>query len=196
MSTYTFHDLLTLPNLLTCFRFVSAPILLWFAWSGLGDAFLLLLAITFLSDVLDGLAARLLNQESELGAHLDSAGDLLIYSTMAVSIWWLWPDTVQREILYIGIAIFSFLAPVIIGIIKFNGFTSYHTWLVKGAVVSIGIAFFILFMFDIAWPFRIAAFITLLAAIEEIAITFYLTELRSNVRSLWHVKKSIKHNLE
>ncbi len=196
MSTYTFHDLLTLPNLLTCFRFVSAPILLWFAWSGLGNAFLLLLAITFLSDVLDGLAARLLDQESELGAHLDSAGDLLVYSTMAVSIWWLWPDTVQREILYIGIAIFSFLSPVIIGIIKFNGLTSYHTWLVKGAAVSIGIAFFILFMFDIAWPFRIAAFITLLAAIEEIAITFYLTELRSNVRSLWHVKKSIKHDLE
>ncbi|NQY26653.1 MAG: CDP-alcohol phosphatidyltransferase family protein [Piscirickettsiaceae bacterium] len=196
MSQYTFHDLLTLPNLLTCFRFVSAPILLWLAWSGLGDAFLLLLAVTFLSDILDGMAARFLHQESELGALLDSTADLLIYTTMAISIGWLWPDIVQREIVFIIIAIASFVLPVLIGILKFHRFTSYHTWLVKAAVVSIGIAFFILFIFDISLPFRIAAFITLLAAIEEIAITFYLTEAHSNVQSLWHIRKKFNHDPE
>ena len=191
MPKRTLQELLTLPNLLTCFRFVAAPILLWLAWSGLGDAFLILLAVTFLSDALDGMVARLLNQESELGALLDSAGDLLVYSTMAISIWWLWPDIVQREILYIVFGIISFAAPVIIGLIKFHSFTSYHTWLVKAAVISMGIAFFILFMFDIAWPFHIAVFIAMLAAIEEITITFYLSKLRSNVRSLWHVMKGL-----
>jgi CDP-diacylglycerol--glycerol-3-phosphate 3-phosphatidyltransferase len=136
------------------------------------------------------MAARMLNQESELGAFLDSAGDLLIYGIMAISIWWLWPDVVQRELLYIILIIASFALPVIVGIIKFHQFTSYHTWLVKIAVVVTGIAFFILFIFDIAWPFRIAAFVCLLAAIEEIAITFYLTELRSDVRSLWGLIKN------
>ncbi len=187
MVKYTLNELLSLPNLLTYFRFVAAPFLLWLAWSDKGDAFLILLAATFLSDALDGLAARLLNQQSELGAFLDSAGDLLIYGTMAISIWWLWPDIVQREIMYVILIIISFSLPVIIGIIKFHNFTSYHTWLVKGAVIVTGIAFFILFVFDIAWPFRIAAFVCLLAALEEIAITFYLTKMRSNVRSLWHV---------
>ena len=183
----TLSALLTLPNLLTCFRFVAAPVLLWLAWFGYGNEFLWLLAFTFLTDILDGLAARLLKQESELGALLDSSGDLVIYTVMAISIWWLWPEIVHREWVVIVLATLSFITPPLIGIIKFHAFTSYHTWLVKAAVVSIGLAFFILFIFDIAWPFQLATLICLLAAIEEIAITFYLPELQSNVRSFWHV---------
>jgi CDP-diacylglycerol--glycerol-3-phosphate 3-phosphatidyltransferase len=189
MSKYTLDELLTLPNLLTCSRFLAAPLLLWFAWSRQENAFLIVLAITFLTDALDGMAARILNQESELGAFLDSAGDLLIYGIMAISIWWLWPNIVEHEIVYISAVIISFALPVLVGIIKFHDFTSYHTWLVKIAVVATGIAFFILFIFNISWPFRIAAFLCMFAAIEEIAITFYLAELRSNVRSIWHVIK-------
>lgn len=183
----TINELLTLPNMLTCFRFVAAPPLLWLAWNGYGNEFLWLLAFTFLTDILDGFAARLLNQESELGAFLDSAGDLVIYTIMAISIWWLWPEIVHRELIVIILATLSFITPPLIGMIKFHAFTSYHTWLVKVAVVSIGLAFFILFIFDIAWPFQIATIICVLAAIEEIAITLYLTEIRSDIRSLWHV---------
>ncbi|MDD1641346.1 MAG: CDP-alcohol phosphatidyltransferase family protein, partial [Methylococcaceae bacterium] len=50
---------LTLPNLLTGFRFVAAPGLLWLAWQGHEIAFMILLAIAFLTDLLDGLVARL-----------------------------------------------------------------------------------------------------------------------------------------
>jgi len=183
----TIDALLTLPNLLTCFRFFAAPALLWLAWHGYGNEFLWLLAFTFLTDMLDGLAARLLDQESELGALLDSSGDLVIYTIMAISIWWLWPEIVHRELTVIVLATLSFITPPLIGIIKFHAFTSYHTWLVKAAVVSIGLAFFILFIFDIAWPFQLATVICLLAAIEEIAITLYLPEKQSDVRSFWHV---------
>ena len=76
----TIKALLTLPNMLTCFRFAAALPLLWLAWNGYGNEFLWLLAFTFLTDILDGFAARLLNQESELGALLDSSGDLIIYT--------------------------------------------------------------------------------------------------------------------
>ena len=179
--------LLTLPNLLSCFRFVSAPVLLWLAWHDYENAFLLLLAVTILTDALDGLAARLLHQESELGALLDSWGDIVTYIIIAVSAWWLWPEIIQREKMYVIMAVSSYLLPVTIGAIKFRALTSYHTWMVKCAAVIMTISFFILFVFDIVLPFRIAAFICLLAAVEEIAITFYLSELRSNVHSLWHV---------
>lgn len=182
-------ELLTLPNLLTCFRFFSAPVMLFFAWFGDGDLFLLLLAMTFLSDLLDGMAARLLGQESEFGAMLDSWADLLVYITIAVSTWWLWPEVIKREQWYVFITIISNILPVFVGLFKFHTVTSYHTWLVKCAVASMGIALFLLFIFDIAWSFRLAAFICLIAAVEEIAITFYLSELRSDVRSLWFLRK-------
>jgi CDP-diacylglycerol--glycerol-3-phosphate 3-phosphatidyltransferase len=182
-------ELLTLPNMLTCFRFFSAPAMLFFAWIGDGDLFLLLLAITFLSDVLDGMAARLLGLESQFGAMLDSWADLLVYITIAVGTWWLWPEVIKRELWYVIIAILSYVLPVTVGLIKFHAVTSYHTWLVKCAVASMGIALFLLFIFEFVWPFRLAAFICLAAAVEEIAITFYLFEMRSDVRSLWFLRK-------
>jgi len=56
---------INLANLLTGFRFVAAPGLLWLAWQGHGIAFMILLAIAFLTDLLDGLAARLTGQVSQ-----------------------------------------------------------------------------------------------------------------------------------
>ncbi len=189
MKPSNVQKLITLPNILTCFRFFSAPLLLWLAWFGFAGYFLILLAITFLSDVLDGMAARLLNQQSELGALLDSWADLLIYSTIAISTWWLWPEVILREKFFVLITITSYLLPVAIGIIKFRAFTSYHTWLVKIAAALMGGSFFILLLFDTVWPFRMAAIICLFAALEEILITLHLQKLHSNVRSIWHVIK-------
>lgn len=189
MPTDIKKELLTLPNMLTCFRFFSAPAMLFFAWSGDGDLFLLLLALTFLSDLLDGMAARLLGQESEFGAILDSWADLLVYITIAVSTWWLWPEVIKREQWYVVITVLSYLLPVSIGLYKFHAVTSYHTWLVKCAVAIMGTSLFLLFIFGMVWPFRFAAFVCLVSAIEEILITYSLPELRSNVRSLWLLRK-------
>ena len=176
---------LNLPNLLTGFRFLAAPILLWLAWNGRGVAFMILLAIAFLTDVLDGLVARWTHQVSEFGARLDSWADIVNYLTISVGCWWLWPEIVKRESLYVIFIIVSFLSPPIVGFCKFGQLTSYHTWAVKLAAASMGLTLYVLFLGGPAWPFRTAAMICLLAAIEEIAITLYLSEPKSNVRSIW-----------
>ena len=187
MQPAVIKQLISIANVFTCSRFVFAPLLLWLAWQGYKNGFLILLAITFLTDILDGFAARLLNQTSELGARLDTLADLVIYTTLAIAVWWLWPVIVSRELTYVLLTIVSYISPIVMGFMKFHALTTYHTWLVKMAVVLLGVSFFILFIFDIAWPFHIAAFICLFAAIEEFAITFYLNELQSNVRTFWHL---------
>ena len=68
-------ELLTLPNLLTCFRFAAAPVLLWLAWHDYKNPFLILLAVSFLSDALDGIAARLTGQVTQFGA-ISTAGPM------------------------------------------------------------------------------------------------------------------------
>ncbi len=191
MNKFYTKDFMTIPNMLTGFRFVSAPLLLLLAWYGQGNKFLLLLAITFLTDILDGMAARMLDLESELGALLDSWGDLLIYTAIALGTWWLWPDLMRRESIYMLTVIVSYLLPVLVGLLKFRAFTSYHTWLVKLAVACMGCSYFVLVLFDMVWPFRWAAAICAFAAAEEIGISLLLSELRSNVRSLWHVKRRL-----
>lgn len=180
---------LTLPNLLTGFRFVAAPGLLWLAWHHHGIAFMGLLALAFLTDLLDGLAARLTGQVSQFGATLDSWADVITYLTIAVGGWWLWPDVIRRELVFVGLIIISCLLPALAGFSKFGRFTSYHTWGVKIAAAAIGVSLYILFFGGPAWPFRWAAVIGILAAMEEIALTLLLSEPESNVRSIWDVLK-------
>jgi CDP-diacylglycerol--glycerol-3-phosphate 3-phosphatidyltransferase len=180
---------LTLPNLLTGFRFVAAPFLLWLAWHDYAIAFMVLLAITFLSDLLDGLVARLTNQVSQFGAILDSWADVITYLTIALSCWWLWPEIVNRELLYVGLIVASFLLPAAMGIYKFGCFTSYHTWAVKIAAAAMGSSLYILFLGGPASPFRIAAVLCIVAALEEMLITWLLVKPESNLRSVWDVLK-------
>lgn len=183
------YSRLTLPNLLTGFRFVAAPILLWLAWNGHGIAFMVLLAVAFLTDLLDGLAARLTGQVTQFGATLDSWADVINYLTIAVGCWWLWPTVVTRELAYVIMIVASCLLPAIAGFCKFGSFTSYHTWAVKLAAASMALTLYVLFLGGPAWPFRMAAVICIIAALEEIALTFVLSEPESNVRSVWDVLK-------
>ncbi|MGZ8158127.1 MAG: CDP-alcohol phosphatidyltransferase family protein [Methylobacter sp.] len=180
---------LTLPNLLTGFRFVAAPILLWLAWYGHPIAFMGLLAVTFATDLLDGMAARLTGQVTQFGATLDSWADVITYLTIALCSWWLWPDMVNRELLYVGMIVASCLLPALAGFFKFGRFTSYHTWAVKIAAAAMGLTLYMLFLGGPAWPFRVAAVMCIVAAIEEIVITLLLPEPASNLRSVWDVLK-------
>lgn len=184
---FSYQDFLTAPNLLTCFRFVAAPLLLWLAWHGKPQAFLWLLAVSFATDALDGFVARLTGQVSELGATLDSYADVIIYATIVIAAWWLWPDLMQQEIVFVSLIVCSYLLPALVGIAKFGSFTSYHTFTVKVAAVCVAASIYLLFLFELALPFEITAFICVLAAFEECAITLILREKRSNISSLWAV---------
>jgi cardiolipin synthase len=183
------RELITLPNALTAFRFVCAPVLLALAYQGYAAAFLLLLAAAFLSDALDGIIARLTNQVTHFGAVLDSWADMITYLTVATASWWLWPEMVRREALYVAMIIASYLLPAAAGLIKYGTFTSYHTLGVKLAAVAVGTAYYLLFLGGPAWPFRMSSGVCVLAAVEEIAITAVSQGLQSNVRSIWDVMR-------
>lgn len=192
MSLTKIHSNLTLPNLISSIRFIIAPILLWLAWNGYGLAFMIVLAIAFLSDIVDGWVARVTNQITEFGAMLDTWGDLVTYMSIGFGSWWLWPEIVHREDIYLYIIVACFLIPALLGTIKFDTYISYHTHGIKIAAVSLGLSIYPLFLGGPAWPFRMAVFIYVIAAIEQIAITLVLSRLQSNVRTIWHVLQQRK----
>jgi len=77
----------SIPNILSLLRLGLVPVLVGLALAGLGDVFLFILVISLMSDVLDGYLARKLNQTSELGAKLDSWGDVLTYASMILGLY-------------------------------------------------------------------------------------------------------------
>ncbi|MDT8283761.1 MAG: CDP-alcohol phosphatidyltransferase family protein [Gammaproteobacteria bacterium] len=188
------EEIFNIPNLVSLLRILMAPVLLYFAFKQQPNWYIGVLLLAVFTDILDGFLARILHQITKLGSHLDSLGDFVIYSTMALSAWILWPDILQQEIVYFTIIVLSFTLPAIIGFVKFHNFTSYHTWGVKLAVAVTIIGYVLLFAGLLDWPFRVAALFCLYAGLEEIVITLLLYDERVDVRSVWQALKYHRAN--
>jgi len=188
-------DIYNLPNLVSLIRLLMAPVLVWLALKQEHDWFIIALVFTVFTDVLDGFLARTLNQITEMGSHLDSWGDFVIYSVMAFSAWVLWPEIVMAEKYYFTIILMSFTLPVVIGLVKFKTLTSYHTWSVKLAVGITIVAYILLFSGTLDWVFKLAAVICVYAAIEEVMISFVLKHEHVDVRTFWHALRINKQEM-
>lgn len=102
----------TVPNQITLLRLGFLPFFLilidyeHFRWA------LLVLVVAGLSDGIDGLLARQLNQRSSLGAYLDPIADKLLLSSSFVILafkkkiaWWLTIMVLSRDVLLLTVAI-------------------------------------------------------------------------------------------
>ena len=185
-------EIYNLPNFVSLIRLLMAPVLVWLALNQKHDWFIIALVFTVFTDLLDGFLARTLNQITEMGSHLDSWGDFVIYSVMAFSAWVLWPEIVIAEKYYFAIILMSFTLPVAIGLLRFKTLTSYHTWAVKLAVGITIVAYILLFSGTVEWVFKLAAIVCVYAAIEEIMISFILNREHVDVRTVWHALKISK----
>ena len=177
------------PNLLSLFRIIAAPFLLLTGWFGMPTLFYILFGLMLLSDALDGIIARVMDQTSELGARLDSYGDILTYLTTPIAVWWLWPDLVKEELYYIIAAIIIYILPAVFALIKFGKLASYHTWITKLSALLMSVGVVILIGFDNNLLFHIAIYFLVIEMIENIVITMILPKQKSNIYSIWHAWK-------
>lgn len=166
-----------IPNILSSFRIIAAPFLLIFAWEGYRSLFIGLLIATLLSDSIDGFVARKFDASSNFGAKLDSFGDMAIYLTVPLCAWWLWPQILKEEALFVFIVIGAYILPLLAGFMKFRKIPSYHTLGAKIAAVIMSIAVLTLFITEFTLIFRVAAIFQAVVACEEIFITIQLPVL-------------------
>ncbi|MFW2373063.1 MAG: CDP-alcohol phosphatidyltransferase family protein [Gammaproteobacteria bacterium] len=179
------------PNFVSAIRILMAPVIMVLALNHQTYWFFIAILFTGFTDVLDGFLARWLNQVTALGSRLDSWGDFIVYSTLAVAAWLMWPEIVKSEWLSAAIIVISFTLPVLVGLIKFHAIVSYHTWSVKLAVLLTFMGYILLFAGFSNWMFRLAAVVCLYAAIEEISISLILKQQQHDVKNVW---QAIKYN--
>ena len=178
-------NLYSIPNILSLSRLALVPVLITLAYFGKAQAFLAVLAISLLSDVFDGYLARKLNQTSELGAKLDSWGDVLTYGCMILGLYWIWPQVFAQQVWFLVAATLSFVVPVAYALVKFGAYPSYHTLGAKTAAVLMAPAFYLLTLIGADLFFNAVIVFHIVVAFEEMAITSVLTRPRSNVRSIF-----------
>ena len=107
------------------------PVLGTLAWTNQPTAFFVGLVASLLSDVVDGWVARHQGVTTELGAKLDSWGDLATYATLPLFAWWLWPEILRAQAPFLGVALVAYFTPTLAGLLRFRRLTSYHTWAAK-----------------------------------------------------------------
>ena len=181
-----------LPNSITLLRLGAAPFLLWASWQSKPKLFLWLFGLALLTDLLDGLTARWLRQQSEFGGRLDSWADLTIWLSLPLCGWWLYPELVRPELPFLAMALASYGLAAIYGWIKYRRLTSYHTWAGRVAAWLMAIGVVLLMVQGSSWPLRVALGVVLIAEVEEMIITARSPTWRANVPSLWHVGKQEK----
>ncbi|MDG1819270.1 MAG: CDP-alcohol phosphatidyltransferase family protein [Porticoccaceae bacterium] len=174
----------SVPNMLSMTRLVLVPVLIGLAINTKAQAFLMVLAVSLLSDVFDGYLARKLNQITDLGAKLDSWGDVLTYGAMILGLYWIWPEVFAEQLWFLIAATLSFIVPVVHAMNKFGEYPSYHTLGAKTAAVLMAPAFYTLILLDWDLFFQAVIIFHIVVAFEEMAITSVLERPRTDVLSI------------
>jgi phosphatidylglycerophosphate synthase len=178
--------ILNVPNLLSGYRLAAFPVTLFLALSGHERAFVVLICISLVTDVLDGLIARTFHLETRFGAALDNAADL---GTYAVALYGLlrfrWQAVRPHAWLlfaFVGALLFSYG----VAWIRFRKFPGLH--LLSGVIKAYlqGIFFFVLFARGfVPWLFYLAGGFGILAYAEKTTVLFLLDDIKPKVRGLY-----------
>lgn len=115
MASNPYHKPISIPNILTLLRILLVPLFVILLLRNMYSMALLVFALAGLSDGLDGLIARYMNQRTALGAYLDPAADklLLVSAFIALGILdvipaWVSVIVISRDVIIVlGIAILS-----------------------------------------------------------------------------------------
>lgn len=181
---------ITIPNLLSFYRLAAFPVILFLALAGHEQAFAVLIIINLVTDVLDGMIARIMKQQTEFGARLDSIADMGTYLLVFLGIWMFKRADFAPHIVSFSIFIGLFIGALGLSIIKFGRFPSLHlySWKIGGYIQ--GTFFFTLFAFGFFTPFYYFMVIWgIMAFLEHVIIQLIIPEMRSNVKGLYWVLK-------
>jgi len=177
-----------LPNLLTAARILAVPVLVVLAAAGRETAFTWVLIPALLTDIADGLIARIFALESRLGAFLDSIADTLLLFASLYGIWSLHPEVITQHPVLCGLAAGLWALENVAALIRYGRLSSFHTYASKVAANLLGLFIGVLFVFGF-YPsmLYLAAGTSILSSLEELALLSVLREWRADVRGLWWV---------
>jgi CDP-diacylglycerol--glycerol-3-phosphate 3-phosphatidyltransferase len=179
---------LTIANRITLYRILIFPVILYFALSGKETLFVIFLVVNLLTDVIDGFIARKLKMETETGARLDSMADNLTYLLAFTGIFVFKWEAFRPHFASFLVFIAFLVSTVILSLVKFKRFPSFHLYSTKIGGYIEGIFFITLFTVGFITPFYyFMIFWGILAAIEHIAIQLVIPRMRSNVKGLYWV---------
>ncbi len=183
-----------LVNLVTIYRIITFPLLVYFILSNEFDLFKWFLGISFLTDAVDGMLARKFNAYSILGAKLDSIGDDLTVAAGAFGLAYFEWDFFSSQIPVLIIVFALFLIQTLYAIKKYGRQTNFHTYGAKLAAILQGCFLLSVFFFDSIqyWLYYTAIIITFLQLVEETIMINLMPKWKNDVKGIYWAMKNRK----
>lgn len=143
------------------------------------------------TDILDGLIARVFNMQTQIGVKLDSWADIVTCLLAFLAIYvFKWVQIKPYAFPFL-IYFIAWLLTYLIAIIRFGGLVGLHTYLFKITGYVQGAFIVILFVFNFYLLFfYTTVVIGIIACIEEIIIISIIPKPVSNVRGLYWILKN------
>jgi cardiolipin synthase len=174
-----------LPNALSIFRIAASPLLVVLALMHWIHSFTWILVLALISDMIDGSIARALKVQSELGAKLDSFGDLLLTPAALFGMWAFFPEVCRDHWPALALFLGAGLLEYALSMLRYGKLSSFHTIMSKTAGTLLAIYIAVLFIYGfVPWLFYLAIGSAIVASLEEYVLLAMLPEWRANVRGV------------
>ena len=177
-----------IPNAISAARLLAAPVLLGAVVRGGRALFTWLLLACLLSDILDGLIARVFHLRTRLGALLDSTADMIVLLIAGAGIFVFERSFLKAHGGTVAALGALYLAEAALALLRYGRISSFHTVLTRVAAYTQGIFVMSLFLWGFkGWIFYPMAVLTAAALAEEMALVYLLPQWKSDVRGLYWV---------
>jgi len=184
------ENVLNVPNLISLYRLLVFPVILFMALTGREGWFVILLCISLVSDVLDGNIARIFKLQTNFGAALDNLADICTYAMALLGLFiFKWTDIAPHAwILYLFLSVF--VLSYLVAFYRFGKIPGLHLYSAVSAGYVQSIFFFVLFVFGFyPWMYYLAVGWGVVAYIEKIFVLLKLDDIRIGVKGLYWLMK-------
>ncbi|SMO41646.1 CDP-diacylglycerol--glycerol-3-phosphate 3-phosphatidyltransferase [Saccharicrinis carchari] len=185
------ENVLNVPNLISLYRLLVFPLIMYLAFAGQEKWFVILLCISLVSDVLDGNIARLFKLQTNFGAALDNLADICTYAVALLGLFLFKWDVIEPHALILYVFLTLFVLSYFVSFFRFGKIPGLHLYSAVSAGYVQSIFFFVLFVFGFfPWFYYLAIGWGVVAYMEKILVLFKLDDIKIGVKGLyWLMKK-------
>ena len=181
----------TIPNILSLYRIVIFPVILYLLLRKNESLFAIFITISLITDILDGLIARVFRMQTRIGAKLDSWADTGTYILAFIAVYLFRWKEIKSEWIILVVFFTVWILSYVVVLTKFKGLIGLHTYLFKITGYLQGAFIVILFLFGYnVWLFYVCLVAGILACMEEIIIILMIKQPVSNVKGLYWILKN------
>jgi CDP-diacylglycerol--glycerol-3-phosphate 3-phosphatidyltransferase len=171
-------------NGITLSRIVMSVALLYFLNNQV--IFITLYLLCGISDVLDGFLARKTNNQTTLGAKLDSIADFVMFSVILFTIFLVLGEKIMLFLPFVLLITIIRISSLIYAACKYKSFVMLHTYLNKLTGLLIFILFPIMFITNNINYFWFIIIIAILSALEEFIVHTISPQYDVNKKSIFY----------